>query len=119
MSSYRINPAGVDSVLKTTQSDAEKFGTILTPLSGAVESAAGGTGNSGAICPALQSFFENQSKHLDAINRRVSASLNGALKATQAYIDGDIEMVGEYQREAVAASMPPVNRPANRGVVAY
>ncbi len=61
MTGYRIDPKGVETVLNATQSDAEKFDTILKPLQGWVEFAATGTGGSGAIVPALQSFFENQS----------------------------------------------------------
>ena len=69
MTGYRIDPQGVETVLNATKSDAEEFGTILKPLQGWVEFAATGTGGSGAIVPALQSFFENQSAGLEAIHR--------------------------------------------------
>ena len=120
MSRYAIDPGGVERVLRSVHAGAEKFGTILRPLEGWVESAASGTAMSPPICSALQSFFSDQSIHLDNINRRCSASLNGALQATQAYVDGDLEMVGAYQRDAVSAALPPVpERPMNRGMVAY
>jgi Family of unknown function (DUF6507) len=106
MSSYRIEPAGVETVLKQTQTDAEKFGTILKPLEGWVESAATATGSSGAVVPALSSFFENQSVVLQAINTRVGAALSGAFNATKAYCDGDIEMVDVYQQKAAEAANP-------------
>jgi hypothetical protein len=48
-----------------------------------VEFAATGTGGSGAIVPALQSFFENQSVGLKAINTRVGAAITGAYQATR------------------------------------
>jgi len=107
MTGYRIDPKGVETVLNATKSDAEKFGTILKPLQGWVEFAATGTGGSGAIVPALQSFFENQSEGLEAIGTRVSAAITGAYEATKAYIDGDLEMVQTYQKNAVVAANPP------------
>jgi hypothetical protein len=107
MTGYRIDPKGVETVLNATKSDAEKFGTILKPLQGWVEFAATGTGGSGAIVPALQSFFENQSEGLEAIGTRVNAAITGAYEATKAYIDGDLEMVQTYQKNAVVAANPP------------
>jgi Family of unknown function (DUF6507) len=108
MTGYRIDPQGVETVLNATKSDAEEFGTILEPLQGWVEFAATGTGGSGAIIPALQSFFENQSEGLKAIGTRATAAITGAYEATKAYIDGDLEMVQTYQRNAAVAANPPV-----------
>ena len=115
MTGYRIDPNGVETVLNATKSDAEKFGTILKPLQGWVEFAATGTGGSGAIIPALQSFFENQSVGLKAINTRVGAAITGAYQATRAYIDGDLEMVQTYQRNAATAANPPPEPPRRMG----
>jgi Family of unknown function (DUF6507) len=106
MTGYRIDPNGVETVLNATKSEAEKFGTILKPLQGWVEFAATGTGGSGAIVPALQSFFENQSVGLEAIGTRVGASITGAYQATKAYVDGDLEMVQTYQKNAARAANP-------------
>jgi len=109
MTGYRIDPKGVETVLNATKSDAEKFGTILKPLQGWVEFAATGTGGSGAIVPALQSFFENQSVGLKTINNRVGAAINGAYEATKAYLDGDLEMVQTYQQNAAIAADPQLH----------
>jgi Family of unknown function (DUF6507) len=109
MTGYRINPKGVETVLNATKSDAEKFGTILKPLQGWVEFAATGTGGSGAIVPALQSLFENQSVGLKAMGTRVGAAITGAYEATKAYIDGDFEMVQTYQKNAAIAADPPLS----------
>jgi hypothetical protein len=106
MTGYRIDPNGVETVLNATKSDAEKFGTILKPLQGWVEFAATGTGGSGAIVPALESFFENQSVGLVAIGNRVGAAITGAYQATKAYVDGDLEMVQTYQKNAATAANP-------------
>lgn len=100
MPTYDIQPEGVSTVLSTTMTAAEKFGTILEPLQGHVESAATGTGGSGAIVPALQAFFENQSTGLNGINTRVGACISGAYNATKAYVDGDVDMIAAYQYNA-------------------
>ena len=110
MTGYRIDPNGVEAVLNATKSEAEKFGTILNPLQGWVEFAATGTGGSGAIVPALQSFFENQSDGLEAIGTRVGAAITGAYQATKAYVDGDMEMVQTYQQNAVIAANPQLHQ---------
>jgi hypothetical protein len=115
MTGYRIDPDGVETVLNATKSDAEKFGTILKPLQGWVEFAATGTGGSGAIVPALQSFFENQSIGLEAIGTRAGAAITGAYQATKAYIDGDLDMVQTYQKNAAIAANPPPEVPRRLG----
>ena len=71
-----------------------------------MEFAATGTGNSGAIVPALQSFFSVQSVGLKAINTRVGAGITGAYQATKAYLEGDLEMVQTYQSNAAALARP-------------
>jgi uncharacterized protein DUF6507 len=106
MSRYRIDPGGVEKVLNATKTEAEEFGTILEPLQGWVEFAATGTGGSGAIVPALSAFFQNQADGLKAIGTRVSAGLTGAVKATTAYVEGDLEMVQTYQANAAAVANP-------------
>lgn len=107
MSRYDIEPAGVERVLRSTQNEAREFETILDPLQGWVEFAATGTGNSGAIVPALQSFFQVQSRGLEAMGRRISAALQGAVSATTAYVHGDLEMVQTYQSNAAALAEVP------------
>jgi Family of unknown function (DUF6507) len=115
MTGYRIDPNGVETVLNATKSEAEQFGTILSPLQGWVEFAATGTGGSGAIVPALQSFFENQSDGLQAIGTRMGAAITGAYQATKAYVDGDLEMVQTYQQHAVSAANPLVRQGPGMG----
>jgi hypothetical protein len=107
MSRYRIDPSGVQGVLTSTQTEAEEFQTVLTPLQGEVEKALTASGNSGAIGGALSSFFDNQSTLLTAIQRRVGAGLTGAFNATKAYCDGDLEMVDTYMKNAATAANPP------------
>ena len=117
MTSYRIDPAGVEQVLRSTQTEAGEFETILEPLGGWVDFAATGTGNSGAIVPALQSFFEVQSRGLQAMGTRIGAALQGAVQATTAYVEGDLEMVQTYQSNAAVLAAGPTapSRPTRGG----
>lgn len=115
MSSYKIDPGGVERVLKSTQSEAAEFTTILEPLSGWVQFAATGTDNSGAIVPALQAFFAEQSRGLEAMGTRVGAAITGAVHATTAYVKGDLEMVQTYQTNASRVADPvPARRAGGR-----
>ena len=109
MGTYRIHPAGVQSTLTATGADAEEFGTLLKSLPGAVESAASGTGNSGAIAPALGEFFAVQEKRVKGMATRMTSCLTGAADATKAYVKGDLEMAATYQANAAraAAGQPP------------
>ena len=115
MSRYDIDPAGVERVLRSTQSEAGEFETILEPLQGWVEFAATGTGNSGAIVPALQSFFQVQSTGLEAMGRRIGAAIQGTVDATKAYVEGDLEMVQTYQSNASALAQWPTASPRRIG----
>ncbi len=113
MTRYRISPAGVESVLSQTQGDLEHFAEILSPLQSSIEAVAVGTGNSGAILPALQEFFGDQTRHLDAIMTRGEAGLRGAFEATSAYIAGDYDMVSHAQAAAASVVAPVDLRPMN------
>ena len=103
MTAYRIDPAGVASVLTQTQTDAEQFGIIMTPLQGHVEAAVTATGGSGVIAGALEAFFQEQSTVFKGMNGRITAAVTGAVDATTAYVNGDLEMVNQYQQAAGAA----------------
>lgn len=109
MPNYNIDPPGVKTVLTSTGTEAGKFETDLTPLEGHVNSAATGCGNSGAIVPALSTFFDVQGKRLTAVGTRVNACITGAAEATNAYVRGDLDMLATYQTNAsqLVISKPP------------
>lgn len=110
MPQYVIDPAGVQKVLTATGSQAAEFETLLTPMSGHVESAVSGCGSSGAVVPALNAFFEAQGVRLTGIGARVTACLTGAGAATTAYVQGDYEMVATYQTNASQAKISEIPR---------
>jgi len=111
VSAYDISPAGVQTVLQNVQADAAKFDSILSPLNGDLEALAKATANSGAILPAVQAFFEKKGADLQSMGNHITASVQGAVNAVNAYNDGDLDMVGAYQaqaaHDAVAPQLPP------------
>lgn len=108
MTRYRMNPAGIAGVLERTEQAADGFESDLKPLPGHASSAAGACGGSGAIVPALDEFFAEQSKQMQAIGQQVEACLTGAAAATKAYDDGDFDMMATYQRNASQAKISKV-----------
>ena len=108
MPKYDVNTPGVKKVLTKTAADAAHFKTILTPLGGFVESAVAGCGNSGAVVPALQAFFEVQGKRVEGIGQQVNACLTGAAAATKSYNDGDEDMMHTYQTNAAKAKLSKI-----------
>jgi len=108
MPEYDIDPAGVKKVLSTTATEAKEFDTILTPMGGYVQSAAGGCGNSGAVVPALEAFFTVQGTRIKGMGQRVNACLTGAAAATTAYNHGDEEMMATYQTNASTAKLSEI-----------
>lgn len=111
MTRYRISPEGVEAVVTQSQRDLERLGEILEPLESIIEAVAVGTGGSGAIIPALQEFFSDQARHLEAISARGEAALTGAVEATSAYVAGDYDMVRIAQAAAAQSVAPPDLRP--------
>jgi hypothetical protein len=55
------------------------------------------------------------------MGNKITASVKGAVNAVTAYNDGDLEMIGAYQRQAVDDATPPdpMSRPAHGGPVPY
>ncbi|WP_405613816.1 DUF6507 family protein [Streptomyces sp. NBC_00076] len=116
-------------MLKTTgdtASDLEKyakaFGKHLTSAatSAGTISAEGGGGGEGGEKPAgglvalaLSQYAERASKDLQYVAARAGKSLQGAVDATTAYLNGDQEMASEAQRKALAEpklDMPGVGK---------
>ncbi|MDH6623413.1 hypothetical protein M2271_001200 [Streptomyces sp. LBL] len=117
MSGWDLKPQGISHVLKTTgdtASDLEKhakaFGKHLTSAatSAGTITAEGGGGEGGEkaagglVALALSQYAERASKDLQYVAARAGKSLQGAVDATTAYLNGDQEMAAEAQRKALA-----------------
>ncbi|MFF8619349.1 DUF6507 family protein [Streptomyces sp. NPDC015350] len=111
-------------MLKTTGETASKIQTHATSygdhLTSAASSAgtisadagAGGGGGGkgegedavgGLVALALSQFAEHTTGDLKFIAARAGKSLTGAVDATTAYLNGDLEMAAEAQRKALGA----------------
>jgi hypothetical protein len=73
-------------------------------------------GQAGLVATALAEFVEGTADELQFIGTRVGKSVTGAVEATVAYQEGDLEMAAETQRLASGVVMPdmPVGWQAGR-----
>jgi len=108
MTSWSISGEGVVSVLTSVQPYAESLGTAFQNVGTAVGAAATATA-SGAMGMALQNYFDYRgSTRIQNINTRIGAAVDGVVKATEAYIAGDLEMAAQSQSAAYALVHPPL-----------
>ena len=106
MTHWSIQPSGVVSVLTDVNTYATALGEALNGLSPAMEGAVTAT-NSGAISEAIQSYFTlEEGPRIQGINARIGAAASGVVKATEAYVAGDLEMAANAQAASVAAVHP-------------
>jgi hypothetical protein len=119
MPAWDISPSGVQSVVSNVSDVVKVLDEIVQAYSGDVQGAAtsagtlapGGTGGehkgqSGLVAAALAEFMEGTADELKFIGVRVGKSVNGAVEATVAYRDGDLEMAAEVQRRAAGLVRP-------------
>ncbi|WP_406013175.1 DUF6507 family protein [Streptomyces sp. NBC_00984] len=122
MTGWDLKPQGIQGVLKTTGEIASRIQTHATSygdhLSSAASSAGtitaeGGDGGGGGkdgeqavgglVALALSQFAEHTTPDLKFIAARAGKSLTGAVDATTAYLNGDLDMAAEAQRKALGA----------------
>ncbi|MFB6711806.1 DUF6507 family protein [Streptomyces sp. NPDC056358] len=122
MTGWDLKPQGISGVLKTTGEVASKLQTYATSygdhLSSAASSAGtitaegGGDGGGGGkdgeavgglVALALSQFAEHTTPDLKFVAARAGKSLQGAVDATTAYLNGDLDMAAEAQRKALGA----------------
>ncbi|MER7399116.1 DUF6507 family protein [Streptomyces sp. NPDC000151] len=124
MAGWDLHPQGISSVLKTTgefagkieghakaygehlQSAASSAGTITAEG----EAHGGGQGGKGGekaagglVALALSQFAEHTTNDLKFIAARAGKSLTGAVDATTAYLNGDLDMAADAQHKALGA----------------
>jgi hypothetical protein len=127
MSGWDLQPQGIEGVLKATGEIAGHFESQVTAYSEHLQSAAtnagtisaegegggGEKGGGGLVALALSRFAENTAPELMFMAARAGKSLTGAVEATRAYMNGDIEMAAAAQRNARSA--PTINMPKGGG----
>jgi hypothetical protein len=113
MVAWDIDPAGVSGVVNKTKDVAEDFEDQLTAIGTALTGGANNSG-SGIIQQAISDYADTSAPDIKFIVHRTGQTLTAAVAATNAYIDGDLQMAAEAQRSATAA--PPVDdMPAEPG----
>ena len=133
MTGWDLRPQGISQVLSTTgktashlETQAKDFGKHLQSAASSAGTicagdGAGGSGGQGGqagedggrtqgglVALALSEYAEHATKDLQFIAARAGKSLQGAVDATTAYMNGDEAMAAQAQREA---STPGVKMP--------
>jgi hypothetical protein len=112
MTKWDIDPAGVRSVLLSTESVAKEFDGQMTTLNAGLEGAAGQCGlDSDIVASALSGFVDSVGPNLKFVFARTGACLGGCAQATNAYLDGDVQMAANAQASANAAPDPRAGMP--------
>ena len=131
MTGWDLRPQGIQHVLTTTGTTASHLETYAKEYGAHLQSAAssagtisadggsggasggqggkdGGKAQGGLVALALSQYAEHAMKDLQFIAARAGKSMQGAVDATTAYLNGDDAMAAEVQRKA---SMPGVTMP--------
>ena len=107
MTSWKIDPAGVNRILAGVGTEQE--GLIAALGDGEFEAIFTGISEAGGLIAkvpeALQALMQNQKSNLQAVTNRVAAGAAGVKNSAKAYALGQDDMAGEFQRQmSVSAS---------------
>ncbi|MET7861655.1 DUF6507 family protein [Streptomyces sp. NPDC005318] len=126
MTGWDLKPQGIQGVLRTTGETAGKIETYAKAYGEHLTSAAtsagtitaeggGGEGGEkaggGLVALALSQYAEHATSDLKFIAARAGKSLTGAVDATTAYLNGDLEMAAESQRKALGVPDLDLTKP--------
>ncbi|WP_261718767.1 DUF6507 family protein [Streptomyces sp. FZ201] len=119
MSKWDISPSGVGHVVSTVGDVMTVLNDIITAYSQDMEGAAkaagtlapGGAdgankGQTGLVAAGIAEFLRESAEELQFLGVRMGKSVNGAVEATVAYRDGDLEMAAEAQHRAAGLVQP-------------
>jgi hypothetical protein len=99
VSRWDIDPAGVRSVVSRTIDQAKGFEREAKAYEAALGDAVGASGSQ-IVGQALVDFTTHNAQAFQYLVDHTSRVLNGAIDATAAYLDGDLAMAGNAQRNA-------------------
>ncbi len=116
MSSWDISPDGVRTVLGRTETVAAEFETQMGDLDAALAGAAA-QASSSIVAEALAGYAESAQVDLGFVFTRTGACLAGAANATNAYVEGDLQMAADAQAAAASAPDPLAVLPGRGGNV--
>ena len=106
MTSWKIDPGGVEGILTSVGVEQEALIAVLGE--GEFEAIFTGISEAGGLIAevpkALQALMENQKSNLQAVTNRVAAGTNGVANSVAAYNRGQEDMAGEFQRQMTASA---------------
>jgi len=105
VSSWDIDPPGVQGVVSRTEGVAKDFEGQMTKLEAALSGAAMQS-SSEIVGEALAGFAEANKAQIQFVFTRTGACLNAAVQATNAYVQGDLAMAANAQKSAAVAPQP-------------
>ncbi|MGM9466166.1 DUF6507 family protein [Streptomyces murinus] len=116
MTGWDISPGGVESVLSLVGLAADDLGKNVKGYGTSVEEAAQSAGTiSGPYCggppvgpvgAAVANFTTDTESSVTFMAARIRKTMDGTVKATGAYVDGDLAMAARAQREAAKTPTP-------------
>jgi hypothetical protein len=112
--SWDISPSGVHDVLGRAEAVASEFEGQMRTRDGELQGAVG-QASSGLVARALQGFDEAHTASIGFAFSRSAAAMTGAAQATQAYVEGDLEMAANAQAAASATPDPRGSMPGGGG----
>jgi hypothetical protein len=114
MPRWDIDPAGVWGLLGRTEMVASEFDGQVTARNAGLQGVVGQSSSS-IVAAALEGFDGAQTADIGFVFGRGAAATNGAMRATEAYVVGDLEMAANAQAAASAAPDPRVAMPGGGG----
>ncbi|WP_232107943.1 MULTISPECIES: DUF6507 family protein [Streptomyces] len=119
MTGWDVSPSGVASVVSHVGDVMTVLEEIAQAYADDMEGAATSAGTlapggasgeygsqGGLVAAALAEFMAGTADELQFVGVRVGRSVNGAVEATVAYRDGDLEMAAEAQQRAAGLVVP-------------
>lgn len=116
MTYYDIKASGVDSVVSKVGAllvgEGGESGGLVKRLEdfGTHVGQAGAAAASMPVGTALKEYVEYTTPGLKGMVTKGGACINGAVVATKAFVNGDLEMLVEAQRAAVNAPAPRIGK---------
>jgi hypothetical protein len=118
---WDIDPQGVISVLKKTEAAAtplddlvKSYGTTLNDLMQGLGKPPADLGALQLVAASLGEFAVHWQPSLESSIKQIGASMTGAVNATTAYQNGQVEMAQNAQRAAANGEIPPPPGSARR-----
>lgn len=105
MDGWDIEPVGVRAVVRRTQDVAGQFEGELTGIGSSLQGGAEQS-SSPIVAAALAGFAAAVQDDIRFALERTGATLQAAISATAAYVQGDLDMAATTQ--AAATALPPV-----------